>query len=151
MRVASLFAPPKTYSRFNAEVPEGQAVVFAGRGASEKQAKRLLAASVDPNARRQWQYVLFGTHGLADTFNGMLSCLALASPAPDSEEDGFLQAQEVMERVILSTPLPLPEGRCTELRSSSNCTAAAAAVGDDDQTRLPGFLAAAVGEAPWSL
>jgi CHAT domain-containing protein len=96
MRAASLFAPPKAYRNLLSEEPEGQAVVFTGRGASEEEVKQLLAAPDGPKARRQWQYVLFSTHGLADTFNGMLSCLALASPAADSGEDGFLQAQEVM-------------------------------------------------------
>jgi hypothetical protein len=96
MRVASLFAPPKTYTKPAAGEPEGQSVVFMGHGAGEGVVKQLLAVSDGPGAHRQWQYVLFSTHGLADTFNGMLSCLALASPAADSEEDGFLQAQEVM-------------------------------------------------------
>ena len=40
----------------------------------------------------QWR----GKFGLADTHNGMLSCIALSSPSAKSEEDGFLQAQEVM-------------------------------------------------------
>ncbi len=66
------------------------------KSASEEEIKQLLAPSDGSRARRQWQYVLFSTHGLADTYNGMLSCLALSSPAADSEEDGFLQAQEVM-------------------------------------------------------
>ena len=95
-RVASLFAPPKTYNKLTAAEPGDQAVVFTGRGACEEEVKQLLAASVDPKARRQWQYVLFSTHGLADTYNGMLSCLALSSPVANSVEDGFLQAQEVM-------------------------------------------------------
>jgi hypothetical protein len=96
VRVASLFAPPKTYGQPTAAEPEGQAVVFTARGASEEQVKRLLDTSENAKTRRQWQYVLFSTHGLVDTYNGMLSCLALSSPAADSEEDGFLQAQEVM-------------------------------------------------------
>jgi CHAT domain-containing protein len=96
VRVASLFAPPTTYDKRITEDPEGQAVVFTGRGASEEQVKQLFAALDSPQARRQWQYVLFSTHGLADTHNGMLSCLALSSPLPDSEEDGFLRAQDVM-------------------------------------------------------
>jgi len=96
MRVAALFGPPKTYTKLLAGAPEGQAVVFTGRGASEEEVKQLLAASDTAKACRGWQYVLFSTHGLADTHNGMLSCLALSSPADDSTEDGFLQAQEVM-------------------------------------------------------
>jgi CHAT domain-containing protein len=96
IRVAALFAPPRTYSRLTADEPEGEAVVFTGHGAGEEQVKRLLGVAADAKAHRQWQYLLFSTHGLADTHNGMLSCLALSSPAPDSEEDGFLQAQEVM-------------------------------------------------------
>ncbi len=96
MRAASLFAPPKTYNEFTATDPDGEAVVFAARGASEYEVKRLLGGDGVPKARRQWQYVLFSTHGLADTHNGMLSCLALATPAAKSEEDGYLQAQEIM-------------------------------------------------------
>jgi tetratricopeptide (TPR) repeat protein/CHAT domain-containing protein len=96
IRVASLFAPPRIYAKLSSEDPKGQAVVFTGHGASEEQVKQLLAASDDPKARRQWQYVLFSTHGLADTRNGMLSCLALSTPTANSVEDGFLRAQEVM-------------------------------------------------------
>jgi len=106
LRVASLFAPPKEYKEPTTGEPEGKAVIFVERGAREEAVKRLLAAPlVDSehstlNAQRstspQWRFLLFSTHGLADTHNGMLSCLALSSPGADSEEDGFLQAQEVM-------------------------------------------------------
>jgi hypothetical protein len=41
--------------------------------------------------------VVFGSHGLADPQNGMLSCPVLATPRPQSEEDGYLQAQEVLD------------------------------------------------------
>jgi CHAT domain-containing protein len=51
------------------------------------------AAQIVPRFR----YVLFSTHGLADTQNGMLSCVALSTPSADSTEDGYLQAQEVMD------------------------------------------------------
>ena len=96
VRVASLFAPPKTYDKLTTDDPDGRAVVFTGHGACEEEVKQVLAASENSKVRPRWQYVLFSTHGLADMHNGMLSCLALSSPGTDSDEDGFLQAQEVM-------------------------------------------------------
>ena len=93
VRAGSLFAPPKVYKSPISEVPEGQAVVCVSGAASEEQVKRLLGSS----SKARWQYLLFSTHGLADTHNGMLSCIALSSPLSDSIEDGFLQAQEVMD------------------------------------------------------
>ena len=100
MRVASLFGPPQEFQQSNAALSDGTAVVFTGRGASEEQVKRLMASAANAGAAQivpRFRYVLFSTHGLADTQNGMLSCVALASPAAGSEEDGFLQAQEVMD------------------------------------------------------
>lgn len=98
--VASLFAPPKIFRAILKEDPAGQAIVFTDRGASEKQVKQLFAMSSDSKPRNRWQYVLFSTHSLADMRNGMLSCLALSTTTTDSEEDGFLQAQEVMNLEI---------------------------------------------------
>ena len=93
MQVASLFGPPRQYGTPTTDDPEGTAVVYTGKGACEEQVKRLLG----PGGNRPgWRTIVFSTHGLADVRNGMLSCLALSTPGPDSEEDGFLQAQEVM-------------------------------------------------------
>ena len=101
IRVASLFGSPQEYKSPTADGPEGLVAVYVDRGASELQVKRLFGGlpanstlSAQPSTR--CRYLLFGTHGLADERNGMLSCLALAAPAADSEEDGFLQAQEVL-------------------------------------------------------
>ena len=94
--VASLSAPVKLYSEPTLETPEGKAVVYTHQGASEAQVKRLLSPPKEGELKPQWQYLLFSTHGLADTHNGMLSCIVLSSPSAKSEEDGFLQAQEVM-------------------------------------------------------
>ncbi len=102
IRVASLFEPYTIFRAFQKEAPRRRAMVFTKRGASEEQVKQLLRAPNGPNARIGWKYVLFATHGLADTRNGMLSCLALSSPTDGSEEDGFLQAQEVMNLEINS-------------------------------------------------
>ncbi|MCL4217211.1 MAG: CHAT domain-containing protein [Candidatus Hydrogenedentes bacterium] len=98
VRIASLFSPPQELRDPITDSPEGPAVVLSGRAASEEATKRLLSASVVANtdAAPRWKYLVFSTHGLADTYNGMLSCLALSSPVSDSVEDGFLQAQEVM-------------------------------------------------------
>lgn len=74
--------------------PEGTADVYTGKGACEEQAKQVMGAA--DGASVGWRYIMFSTHGLADMQNGMLSCIALSSPAPGSEEDGFLQAQEVL-------------------------------------------------------
>jgi CHAT domain-containing protein/tetratricopeptide (TPR) repeat protein len=91
VRACSLFAPVNVYKTPTADIPEGQAVVYTSKAASEEQVKYLLNS---PNTR--WQYLLFSTHGFADSHNGMLSCIALSSPDSTSTEDGFLQAQEVM-------------------------------------------------------
>jgi CHAT domain-containing protein len=92
LRAASLFAPPRQYEQSLTDDPEGKVVIFTGKGASEQEVKRLLSGGGKP----AWRDVIFSTHALADTRNGMLSCLALSSPTADSQEDGFLQAQEVM-------------------------------------------------------
>jgi CHAT domain-containing protein/tetratricopeptide (TPR) repeat protein len=94
MRAASLFGPPEEYKVPTTEVPEGTTVIYAEKGASEEQVKRLLGSGAD--AMPKFRYMLFSTHGFADTHNGMLSCVALSTPQADSTEDGYLQAQEVM-------------------------------------------------------
>jgi CHAT domain-containing protein len=101
-----LRSPDRSAGRQGQETRAEQGLARTGLGLRKGIASRLLRVSAgsgdprrteaDAQARRQWQYVLFSTHGLADTYNGMLSCLALASPAAGSEEDGFLQAQEVL-------------------------------------------------------
>ena len=103
VRVASLFAPPKVYTSAVAD-PQGSGVIFLQQAASEDSVKNLLGVPFSHATggtrhatRLPWRYLLFSTHGLADTHSGMLSCLALASPTPKSEQDGFLQAQEVMD------------------------------------------------------
>ena len=96
VRVGSLFASVNRYSKPTRRLPEGKAVVYTRQGASESQVKQLLSSSVESETKPQWRYILFSTHGLADTHNGMLSCIVLSSPSAKSEEDGFLQAQEVM-------------------------------------------------------
>jgi CHAT domain-containing protein len=101
MRVASLFGPPRENKSPSAGGPEGPVAVYAGKGASEQQVKRLFGrlpndSTLNSQPAKRFRYLLFGTHGLADERNGMLSCLALAAADPDSEEDGFLQAQEVL-------------------------------------------------------
>ncbi len=93
-RVASLFAEPKLCRDPMENWPEGESVVCVSAGASEEQAKRLLAGG---DRAPHWRYVLFSTHGMADTRNGMLSCLALSAPGKDSTEDGLLQAQEILD------------------------------------------------------
>jgi len=92
LRVASLFGTPEHHIQ-PVEMSESKALVCTRDAASEAVVKRWLGPS---NDKTQWQYLLFSTHGLADTRNGMLSCLALSSPSSDSREDGFLQAQEIM-------------------------------------------------------
>jgi CHAT domain-containing protein len=94
IRVASLFAEPKLCRSRMEDWPEGGSVVCISAGASEEQAKRLLAGG---DRAPHWRYLLFSTHGMADTRNGMLSCLALSAPGKDSTEDGLLQAQEVLD------------------------------------------------------
>lgn len=96
VRVASLFAPAKLYAEPTLKMPEGKAVVYTHQGTSEAQVKQLLSPPKGGELKPQWQYLLFSTHGLADTHNGMLSCIVLSSPSAKSKEDGFLQAQEVM-------------------------------------------------------
>ena len=93
MRVASLFGPPKEVSDANPVDLDGTSIVLISKAASEEDAKRLLS----PQASARYRYLLFSTHGLADPQNGMLSCLALSTPTPESIEDGFLQAQEVFD------------------------------------------------------
>jgi len=92
MRVASLFGPQKHCTQ-PVEITESKALVCTREAASEDVVKRWLGPA---NYKTQWQYLLFSTHGLADTRNGMLSCVALSSPPSHSQEDGFLQAQEIM-------------------------------------------------------
>jgi len=94
LRVASLFGVPQRYAQPKPNSPTGRAVVCTGPAASEEVVKRWLGSSEE---QAQWQYLLFSTHGLADTRNGMLSCLALSSPSSESGEDGFLQAQEILD------------------------------------------------------
>jgi CHAT domain-containing protein len=96
MRVASLFGPPTCVRAEAAAEADATALVLASRAASEDQVKRLLGPRTN-RARPGWQYVLFSTHGLADPQNGMLSCIALSAPSGESAEDGFLQAQEVLD------------------------------------------------------
>jgi CHAT domain-containing protein len=102
IRVASLFGLPRECKSPTSDWPEGPVLVFAGKGASELQVKRLFgglanSSNLNPQPSTRARYLLFGTHGFADERNGMLSCLALSSSTADSEEDGFLQAQEVLE------------------------------------------------------
>ena len=101
IRIASLFGPPNIYSATVPDAPEGNSVVFTGSCAGEEAVKSLLGGHLSlprPDVSpAPWRYLVFSTHGLADTRNGMLSCLALSTPAPESEEDGFLQAQEVLD------------------------------------------------------
>jgi CHAT domain-containing protein len=100
MRAASLFGPPQEFKTPTTDVPEATAVVYAGKGANEEQVKRLLGGAADSIAMPKFRYVLFSTHGFADTHNGMLSCIALSTPSADSTEDGYLQAQEVMNLAL---------------------------------------------------
>lgn len=95
LRIASLFAPPKIVRTPSADWPDGASVVCLNKAASEDQVKRWLGGE-EGVAGKPWRYLVFSTHGLADARNGMLSCLALSAPAKASEEDGYLQAQEVM-------------------------------------------------------
>jgi len=94
MRAASLSGPVELYASRMTREPEGRAVVYTGEGACETEAKRLLSPG---EGKSRWKYLLFSVHGLSDPRNGMLSCIALSSPGADSEEDGFLQAQEVLD------------------------------------------------------
>ena len=93
LRVAALFGPPKEASDATGVDPDAMCLVLNTKAASEEQAKRLLG----PQAAARYRYLLFSTHGLADPQNGMLSCIALSAPGADSTEDGFLQAQEVLD------------------------------------------------------
>ncbi len=96
LRVAALFGPPSEASDATGVEPGARCLVLKAQAASEEQAKRLLGSRPGaPGAR--WKYVLFSTHGLADPQNGMLSCIALSAPTADSTEDGYLQAQEVVD------------------------------------------------------
>lgn len=95
LRIASLFAPPQIVRNPSTNWPDGVSVVCLNKAASEEQAKRWLGCG-EGAAGKPWRNVVFSTHGLADTQNGMLSCLALSTPMKDSKEDGYLQAQEVM-------------------------------------------------------
>jgi tetratricopeptide (TPR) repeat protein/CHAT domain-containing protein len=93
MQSASLFPPVKKYNTSITGKLEGTSV-FTGKAASEEQVKQILGVKDTENVG--WQYLLLSTHGLADPQNGMLSCIAFSSPSAKSEEDGFLQAQEVL-------------------------------------------------------
>jgi CHAT domain-containing protein len=96
MTAASLFGSPREYRSPTADRPEELVAVYVGRAASEVQVKQLLGHStLNSHPPTSSRYLLFGTHGLADERNGMLSCLFL-SPTADSDQDGFLQAQEVL-------------------------------------------------------
>ena len=100
MRVASLFGPPREISNASPVDLDAASLVLTSKAATEEQVKRLLSPA--PSALKspyltRYRYLLFSTHGLADNQNGMLSCVALSSPAAGSTEDGFLQAQEVMD------------------------------------------------------
>ena len=101
LRVAALFGQPRQVSDAAAVDPEARCLVLTSRAASEEQAKKLLGVTADttPGAqpRAHYRYLLFSTHGMADPHRGLLSCVALSTPAPGSEEDGFLQAQEVLD------------------------------------------------------
>ncbi len=96
LRVASLFGPPQLVSGAAAVDPDASALVLTSMAASEEQAKRLLGTQSGLPGTR-WRYLLFSTHGLSDPQNGMLSFVALSAPTADSSEDGFLQAQEVLD------------------------------------------------------
>lgn len=96
LRVASLFGPPTCVRAEAAAYADAAALVLASHAASEDQVKRLLGPRSDKTSP-SWQYLLFSTHGLADPQNGMLSCIALSAPSGESAEDGFLQAQEVLD------------------------------------------------------
>lgn len=93
LRVAALFGLPREASDATGVDPDAMCLVLKAKAASEEQAKRLLG----PQAAARYRYLLFSTHGLADPQNGMLSCIALSAPTADSTEDGFLQAQEVLD------------------------------------------------------
>jgi len=76
--------------------PQDKTLVYTGKQASEKQVKKLLEGTKkDRKMKKYWKYLLFSTHGLADMQNGMLSCLFL-SAGVGYKEDGFLQAQEIL-------------------------------------------------------
>ena len=94
LRAGALFGPVNHCKETGQAAPEGPVLVYTGRGASEDQVKRLFRPG---ESAIQSKYLIFSGHGLADAHNGMLSCIALASPAADSGDDGFLQAQEVMD------------------------------------------------------
>ena len=94
VQVGSQFGQVEKHEAPTIHQPQGQVVVYTGKGACEEQLKRLLIQTQGVVAN--WRYILFSTHGFADPHNGMLSCIALSSPSPDSEEDGFLQAQEMV-------------------------------------------------------
>jgi CHAT domain-containing protein len=46
---------------------------------------------------RKYRYLHFATHGLFRPSAPMLSCIALAQPPQNSDEDGFLSARELFE------------------------------------------------------
>jgi len=97
LQVASFFEPVEQYTEPTANEPRGIATVFTGRGACEGQVKRLFGAEERNAVQPRWRYLLFSTHALADRKNGMYSSIALAAPVSDSPEDGFLEAQEVLD------------------------------------------------------
>ena len=96
-QIASLFGDARKHVEPTARDPHGQVIVYARSGACEGQVKRLLVPDSIARDRPYWRYVLFSTHGFADPQNGMLSCIALSSESTDSEQDGFLLAQEVLD------------------------------------------------------
>jgi CHAT domain-containing protein len=94
-QVASLFGAPQ---KFDAATkidlaPAVQSCVLSRRAAGKAQVLELLGARANTDAVTHWKYLLFSTHGLSDPEDGMRSCLALS---PSVGDDGFLQAQEVM-------------------------------------------------------
>ncbi len=54
------------------------------------------------SALRGRRYLHFATHGLIDSHNPFESALVLSAPGPDSREDGFLEASEILENPAFS-------------------------------------------------
>jgi tetratricopeptide (TPR) repeat protein/CHAT domain-containing protein len=94
--VASLFGSPTCARAVADVVSDADCLVLTAKAASEEHAKQLLGAQSNTTSPR-WKHILFSTHGLADTQNGMLSCVALAASGADTGEDGFLYAHEVLD------------------------------------------------------
>ena len=76
---------------------DGQATVYLGAEATEAHAKAIKSA----------RYLHFATHGLLDARSPLNSALALSLPAQrrDGEENGLLQAWEILEQMRLDTDL----------------------------------------------